>query len=131
MCNISNGGFISLVRGDSFEAPLFINEGTREVPVRFEIVKHPEASVYLGIMEYHQNFEDALIRKYYDGQDCKKDFDDKTYNIVNKEGDIVVKLKPTDTEYLLPCKYYYEVKVDRGDGRINTIIPKTEFFILS
>lgn len=130
MHTISNNGFVRLTRGDSFQVPLFINMGTKCKPLRFEILKHPKASLYFGIMEYDQTFENALIKKYYDSSDCKKDFDNKIYNLVTEEGDILIKLKSTDTEYLLPGRYYYEAKLDMGDGIINTIIPKTEFFIL-
>lgn len=121
MFTISNNGFVTLTRGDSFRAPLFINWGTDEVPVRFAILEHPKATVYVGVMECNQRFENALIRKYYTSN-SKSD--------VNENGDIVVNIKSTDTEYLLPGKYYYEVKVDLGDGNVDTVIPKTEFFVL-
>ena len=130
MYTISNNGFITITRGDSFKSPLFINEGTSYCPVRWSITQHPKAKVYLGIMEYGQPFEEALIRRYYQYTGKNNPLNDFNDN-VNEFGDIVVKLRSQDTEYLLPGKYYYEVKVDRGDGRIDTVIPKTEFFILS
>ena len=130
MYTISNNGFVTITRGDSFEAPLFINQGTTTVPVRWDICLHEEATVYVGVMEYNQPFEEATIRKYFTGTACKQDVADGTHKLINKEGDIIVRLNSTDTEYLLPGKYYYEVKVDFGNGKIDTAIPKTEFFIL-
>ena len=120
MNSISNNGFILLTRGDTFKAPLFINWGSKACPVRYYIKHHPETTVYLGIMEPHQPFENAVIRKTYNAKNAE----------INSCGDIMVNLKSTDTEYLLPGKYYYEVKMDLGDSNIDTIIPKTEFFIL-
>lgn len=135
MYTISNNGFITITRGDSFQAPLFINQGTITVPVRWELKLHPEAKVYFGVTEYNQPFERALIRRYYQykgkNQQTGKDNPLNEFgDIINEYGDIVVTIRSQDTEYLLPGKYYYEVKVDFGDGRVDTAIPKTEFFIL-
>ena len=89
MFYLYRNGFISINRGDTFEVPLFINNGTCFDPVRFYLNQHPNALVYMGVMEPNQRFEEAI----------------------NKCGDLIVKFKSTDTEYLLPGKYYYEVKV--------------------
>lgn len=100
MFYLYRNGFISINRGDTFEVPLFINNGTCFDPVRFYLNQHPNASVYMGVMEPNQRFEEAIIKKKYDYEDE-----------INKCGDLIVKFKSTDTEYLLPGKYYYEVKV--------------------
>lgn len=132
MYTISNNGFITITRGDSFQSPLFINQGTVAVPVRWNIKNYPKAKVYLGVMEYRQPFEEALIRKYYWTETIGKGATEKRipHYELNKYGDIVVTIRAQDTAFLLPGKYYYEVKVDFGDGEIDTVIPKTEFFIL-
>ena len=65
MLTISNNGFISLTRGDSFTVPLFINRGTVFHPRRYYIADNPNAAVYLGVMEPNQPFERAIIRKKY------------------------------------------------------------------
>ena len=49
--NISNNGFITINRGDSFSAPLFINCGTQLMPIRYSLKDHPRTEVYLGVME--------------------------------------------------------------------------------
>lgn len=118
MFSISNNGFISLTRGDSFTVPLFINRGTVFHPVRYYIADNPNAAVYLGVMEPNQPFERATIRKKY-----------TSTSPVNENGDLIVEFTPNDTQYLFPGKYYYEVKVKLSDGNIDTIIPETEFFI--
>lgn len=101
MVNISNNGFISVHRGDSFKVPLFINEGTKDDPVRLYIKNHPQASVYLGVMEPNQRFEEAIIKKRYSSDSS-----------ITSSGDLYVKFRPSDTEYLLPGLYYYSVKAE-------------------
>lgn len=119
MVHISNNGFVRLTRGDSMAFPLFINRGTVTSPVRYEIANHPEAHVYFGVMEPNQPFEEALIRKTYNSD-----------SYITQEGDLVIILEPKDTLNVLPGKYFYSVKVDYGDGTIDTIIPSTEFYIM-
>lgn len=119
MFTISKNGFVSITRGDSFKAPLFINGGTAMCPARLTLSRYPDANLYVGIMEPHQIFEEAIIRQIYTSK-----------SEINRYGDVLIKLRPEETEYLLPGKYYYEVKLDIGDGVLDTIIPKTEFFIL-
>lgn len=101
MVNISNNGFISVHRGDSFKIPLFINGGTEDNPVKVYIRNHPQANIYLGVMEPNQRFEEAVIKKKYSSDSSITNF-----------GDLYVKFKPSDTEYLLPGLYYYSVKAE-------------------
>lgn len=119
MYSISNNNFICLTRGDTFISPLFINQGNRMRPIRFSLKTHPNAEVYLGILEPNQPFEKALIRKKYNSE-----------SNINKYGDLVIELRPEDTEYLLPGKYFYQIKLRLANGRIDTIVPKTEFIIM-
>lgn len=119
MFTISKNGFISITRGDSFKAPLFINKGTSCRPKRCRLALNPQVTLYLGVMEPHQRFEEALIKQAYDSKSEANEF-----------GDVIIKIRPEETEYLLPGKYYYEAKLDLGDGNVATIIPKTEFFVL-
>lgn len=119
MYSISNNNFICLTRGDTFIAPLFINAGNKMCPIRYKILNHPKAEIYLGVMEPNQPFERATIRKMYNSG-----------SKLTKQGDIIIELRSTDTEYLLPGTYYYEVKVKLDDGNICTVVPKTEFLIM-
>ena len=118
MFNISNNGIITLIRGDSFTVPLFINRGAVFHPVRYYIADNPNAAVYLGVMEPSQPFERAVIRKKYTSK-----------SKINEFGDLVIDFSPSDTQCLFPGKYYYEIKVRQGDGSIDIIVPETEFFI--
>lgn len=122
MYSISQNNMICLTRGDTFIAPLFINQGTKMVPIRYNLNNHPSATLYLGITEPNQPFEEAVIRKIYSKV--------LTPNAINKNGDVQVELKSTDTECLLPGRYYCEIKIQFTSGRIDTVVPKTEFQIV-
>ena len=118
MLDISNNGFISLTRGDSFSVPLFINRGTVFHPVRYYISDNPKASVYLGVMEPNQPFERATIRKKYTSESS-----------INDCGDLMIEFTSNDTKYLYPGRYYYEVRIKHSDGSVETVIPATDFVI--
>lgn len=120
MLNISKEGIVQLSRGDSCEMPLFINAGSATVPVRYELSKHPQTTVYVSVMEPNSYFEQGFIRKIYSKNNWR----------LNENGDLLVSFVPEDTRYVPPGKYYYEIKVDlEGRGIVNTIIPMTEFWI--
>lgn len=121
MFNIDKNGIIYVNRGDSFELPLFINKGTDLVPLRWDI-KNTGAEVFFALTEPNQMFEDALVRKKY------------TQDDINELGDVVIKMTHDDTKCLCPGKYYYQIKLkfppDEDDTyQVNTIVPKTQFFI--
>ena len=96
MIDLSRNGIIEVNRGDSFELPLFINQGTDITPIRYNM-KDSNSEVYVGVMEPNQPFERAIIRKKYTKDD------------VNENGDIVIKFSSNDTVCLLPGKYYYQI----------------------
>ena len=104
---------ISIARGDSFEIPIYINAGDK-----FRIhqyILEPEDKVYISIAEPNQPWEFSLIKKIL----TTKDF--------NYFNDVVFKLEPTDTEKVVPGKYYLEGKILMGNGRVYTILPKKQF----
>ena len=120
MFEINSTGIISISRGDSACAPLFINIGTNLTPLRY--IPEENDVIYFGVMEPNQLFEDAIIRKRF------------TWKDLNEEGDIILKFKPEDTEYLLPGKYYYQVQaeiyIDECECEVHTLTPKSLFWIM-
>ena len=74
-------GIITLDRGDSFVMPILINEGTKLSPV-YRPLRDTE-SLYLGLMEPNQAFEDAVLKKKFTSA-SKKD----------KDGNILLLLDP-------------------------------------
>ena len=122
MFNIAFNGIITVNRGDSFQFPLVLNMGTNLEPEKY--VLDSNAFVYFAVMEPNQPFENALIRKKFDSND------------VDENGNVIIKFRPQDTQCVLPGKYYYQVKLQRfnsddpEDYDVNTVIEKTQFFIL-
>lgn len=122
MFNISYNGIITINRGDSFRLPLMLNYGTNMEPLMYRMT--PKSFVYFAVMEPNEPFENALIRKKYTIED------------VDEDGNIVIKFRPQDTQCVLPGKYYYQVKLQRfnsddpEDYEVDTVIDKTQFFIL-
>jgi len=118
MYNISTEGNIILSRGDSFEAALFINKGTNLAPERYTITEND--TVYFAILEPNQKFENAIIKKVFN---INSDF--------NSNGDLIISLRPQDTENLLIGNYFYTIKLktDKADGSysVATIIPERQF----
>lgn len=118
--NISRNEIITLHRGDNFEATLFINKGHQLDPVRY--ILDANDKVYLGVMEAHQPFEFALIKKVYTSED------------LDEEGDVVIKFESKDTEFLIPGTYYYEIKLEHTNEdeskSITTIVPKRKLFLV-
>lgn len=115
MINISNNGFISINRGDTFTVPLFINKGTKQDPVRLYVQNHPNAEVFLGVMEPNQSFEHAIIKKRFTPS-----------SDVNQFGDLVLSFKDTDTINLLPGLYYYCIKARLEEYEHNINCPLSD-----
>lgn len=61
MLNVSNNGIIVLHRSDTFKTTIFVNLGTKLDPIRY--ILGDNDSLYFAVMEPHQPFEHALIRK--------------------------------------------------------------------
>ena len=125
--NLNN--VIVLNRGDSFSFDLTLNDETAENG-RY-ILKGNDA-VYFGLMDPHQPFETAWVRKKY----TVADLDDP------EVGNLVINLEPKDTIDLIPGIYYYSVKLKMDHtetdpdtqevthvDRVITVINKTKFFL--
>lgn len=119
MFDISENCIIKMSRGDSFELPLFLNQGTDLKPMRYVLSDKDE--IYVAVMECNQPFETALIRKKY------------TYADLNNNGDVIVSFNHEDTAQVLPDLYYYQIKLRKyiADNKyeVHTVVPKTKFFI--
>ena len=119
MVSISKSQVITMNRGDSLLYPIFINAGTKLLPIRYTLGAGD--TLYVGISEPNQKWEDALIKKVYTEAD------------LNQYGDVDLKLVPEDTEHVLPGLYYYEAKLvhESEEGTIvTTIIPKKKLYIV-
>lgn len=124
---ISNNQIISIYRGDSFSTPIFINIGSKFSPVRYILGDDDE--LYVGITEPNKSFEESIVKKVY------------TYKDLNENLDPEFILRPIDTEYLMPGRYYLTVKLKKTDDynynldcpnsyKVVTVVNKKQFFIL-
>lgn len=123
MFNLSRNGIIRLSRGDSCKMPLFINQGTALQPIRYNLNDEDKQDtvIYLSIMQPNQYFENGCVRKM---------FSKKSGWTLTDTGDLVIIIEPKDTQFLMPGKYFYEIKADlQGNNQVNTIIQKKEFWI--
>ena len=117
---ISNNAIIVINKGDTFTTLIPIN--FREDIDIDDYEMGPEDNVYFAICEPNQPFECAAVRKIF------------TLDDLDVDGNVIIKLVPSDTYYLLSGTYYYEVKLKvhvSGDDTdiIKTIIPKRKLVI--
>jgi hypothetical protein len=118
----SNASIIRINRGDTFQKPLFINCGTFLNPIRYEIQGNDK--VYFGVMEPNHYWEQSILKQCYTPEDEK-----------TNEGDLIIKICPEETEYLIPGTYYYMIKLvryndDNETVEVKTVVPATLFVIL-
>lgn len=112
---------IKINRGDTFSFDLNIVDDNSPTG---RYILQGEDVLYFGIMDPHQPFEDALVKKSYTKEDCDED------------GNFIITIKAEDTLDLMPGVYYYAVKlhrlVDDEEDYIDeviTVINKTKFII--
>ena len=116
MFNIDRDMKITITRGDdSGYHSLFINEGSKEQPIRY--VLKQDDKLYLGIFEPNGKFENALVKQIY------------TSDNLNEDGDIQISFKSKDTLKLKPGLYYYQVKLKTKSSNINNEWPQEEDYI--
>lgn len=122
---MATNNIIILNRGDTYQFDLVIDD--TESPDGIYRLKGND-TVYLGIMDPHQPFEQALVKKRFTAED------------MTPNGVLTIVITAEDTLELLPGAYYYAVKIHMQHEKIdhktvmvidqvNTIINKTKFFI--
>jgi hypothetical protein len=87
---------IILNRGDTYEFDLTIADDASP-DGRYHL--QGDDTVYFGIMDPHQPFEEALVKKKFTVEDT------------DSAGNLTAVIEPEDTLDLLPGTYYYAVKV--------------------
>lgn len=119
---------IMLNRGDTYEFDLTISDDT-SADGRYHI--QGDDTIYFGIMDPHQPFEDALVKKKF------------TVDDTDGNGNLTIVIEPEDTLDLLPGTYYYSVKIHLQHenihpetnevlgyiDKVNTVINKTKLFL--
>ena len=117
MFNISKNNIITLTRGDTANYIFDINLGTKLQPEFYNLKDND--TIYLGVMENNQLFENALIRKVF-----KKKEDEEP------SSSILIEFKHNDTIKVLPGDYWYEIKLHIGDTDEIITLVQQQFIIL-
>lgn len=119
MNNISSTNIITLNRGDTFSFKYRINLGDELNPKNYILTE--KDTLYLGVCEPKQSFEDALIKKIFTHDDMTEDY-------------VTISFKSLDTEYVRPGQYYYTIKLCKNKGLDNeeiiTTVSKKLFWII-
>ena len=122
MFDISRDNNIQVVRGDSIDFVLFINGGTELQPFQYELQEGDE--VFFALMEVHQLFENAILKKVF-----TKD------SLFTEDGNLIINLTSGDTENLHEGLYKYTVKLklanNMGPVIIRTLVPEHDFYIVN
>lgn len=122
MFDITQENNIQLVRGDSVDFVLFINGGTELCPFRYELQEGDK--VFFALMEVHQLFEDAILKKVY-----TKD------SSFTEDGNLIIHLSSDDTEHLHEGLYKYTIKLKAtdtdGSDMIRTLVTERDFYIVN
>lgn len=117
--NESNG-IITLMRGDSFSFPVYINEGSIVDPEYRGLTVHDV--IYFGVMEPGQAFEDAVLKKRVNIE-----------GPLTTDGQAIINITPDDTLNLLVGKYYYMIKLktvdEYGLETVRTLVKPTLFWL--
>ena len=110
---------ITLTRGDTYSFELNIDDHGENYQLT------GDDTVYFGIMDPNQRFEDALVKKKF------------TVDDLDPAGNLIIQIDPEDTLDLLPGRYFYAIKLLRdhleADGtevyNVETVVDKTKFII--
>jgi len=112
---------IVMNRGDDFIFDFTINDESQ--PSGRYILQNDDV-LYFGIMDPHQTFENALVKKRFTKDDC------------DTMGNLTIAITPEDTLDLIPGVYYYSVKLhkiaDTDEEYIDeviTVINKTKLVL--
>ncbi len=125
---MTKNNMIIVNRGDTYEFDLIIEDDISS-DGRYHI--QGDDTIYFGIMDPHQPFEDALVKKKFTVEDA------------DDNGNLIIVITPEDTLDLLPGTYYYSVKIhlqheiinpetNKIDGyvdKVHTVINKTKLFL--
>jgi hypothetical protein len=111
---------ITINRGDTYNFDLTIYDDSLDG----RYVLQDDDVLYFGLMDPHQKFENALVKKRFTKDDC------------DEAGNLNIEIRPEDTLDLMPGVYYYAIKLHRMKNdeteyidKVITVINKTKFVI--
>lgn len=127
MFTVNTNRVIKMNRGDEVQFPLFLNNGTRLNPIRYEFDVEDGCEIYFYILPVNGSFDDYLLKKtFYSSGGCVSEFpyqasitDNSRVNINDKK-DMVIYLCKEDTQFLIPGEYMYVVRAKIATDKINS-----------
>lgn len=119
------GNIIVINRGDTYSFDLDLTDENDQI---YRLKDND--TLYFGLMDPHQMFEDALLKK-------KFTVENYVDGIEGESTIISFKIEPEDTIDLYPGKYYYAIKLklNHEDEQgipvtdVKTVVNKTKFII--
>lgn len=112
---------ITINRGDTFTFDFTIDDDSSESG---RYILSNDDVLYFGLMDPHQPFECALVKKRFTADDC------------DSAGNLTITISPEDTIDLIPGVYYYSIKLHRLQDteeeyidEVITVVNKTKFVI--
>ena len=127
MFTINTNKVIKMNRGDDVQFPLFLNNGTRSNPIRYEFEKDDGCEVYFYLLPVHGDYEDFVLKKTFstsgiiiteteEGASSTKYVD----TVINDNKDVVITLDSEDTVNLCPGQYIYVARARILTEKINS-----------
>ncbi len=112
---------ITINRGDTFTFDFTIDDDSSDSG---RYILSNDDVLYFGLMDPHQPFEHALVKKRFTADDC------------DSAGNLTITISPEDTIDLMPGVYYYSIKLHRLQDteeeyidEVITVVNKTKFVI--
>ena len=121
MLNVGRDGSLSVVRGDSFSLPIFVNALHYPGVSRYSMASHPGATLYFYVMLWGQQPDSAIFARTLTSADA------------NANGDAVLSMTSAETESLpAGCHQYMAVITftdTAGHFVRDTVIPRNTFTV--
>lgn len=137
MFTINTDRCIKMNIGDDVQFPLFLNNGTRSNPVRYEFEKDDGCEVYFYILSVNGCYDNFILKKTFNTNGTitteKGNSDEieeyQVDSIINDNKDIVITLDSSDTIDLCPNEYIYVVRAKILTEKINSknIVKNNEY----
>lgn len=128
MFTINSNWVIKMNKGDMVQFPLYINNGTRVNPIRYEFEPNDGCEVIFYLLPVHGSFQNYILKKTYtsSGNITTQKINDE--EIITTEGnininefkDMVITLDEGDTIDLCPGEYTYIIRAKVLTNKINS-----------
>ena len=127
MFTINTDRCIKMNIGDDVQFPLFLNNGTKINPIRYEFENNDGCEIYFYIIPVQGCFDNFLLKKTFntDGTITTEKYNQPTSvshvdSIINDNKDIVITLDSSDTLDMGAGEYIYLIRAKILTDKINS-----------